>query len=101
MSFIDFDIEKAIDEQKVSDSEFKKQWEESRIEYELISDLIKARKAANLTQKDLADMINCNQQKISRIETKEHSPGLKTICRIADALGYYIKIEKKSDIKKR
>lgn len=101
MPFIDFDVEKAIDEQKASDSEFKKQWEESRTEYELIGDLIKARKAANLTQQELADMINCNQQKISRIETKEHSPGLKTICKIVDALGYYIKIEKKPNIKKR
>ena len=54
-----------------------------------------ARKEMGLTQFELAEKIGNRQQVISRIENKENSPTLKTLCSILDVLGYEIKIQPK------
>jgi DNA-binding XRE family transcriptional regulator len=46
-----------------------------------------ARKAAGLTQEELAAKAGILQGYISRLESNEHSPSHKTLKRIADALG--------------
>ncbi len=45
------------------------------------------RKAANLTQEQLAEKAGILQGYISRLEKDEHSPSHKTLAKIADALG--------------
>ena len=46
-----------------------------------------ARKAANLTQVQLAEKMGCSQQDVHRWEKGKVSPNIKTLYRIAEAIG--------------
>jgi len=63
-------------------------------EKELIDEIVKLRKAQNISQNQLAKLTGNKQQAISRIEKKEHSPSLKSFYSIVSALGYDLKIVK-------
>lgn len=95
MPFKQINVNKQIAEKRKNDTEFDTLWKESRNEYKLLAELIKIRKEANLTQSELAEKSGNKQQAISRIENKENSPTLKTLCSILDVLGYEIKFEPK------
>lgn len=69
----------------------------SQKEKELIDELIRLRKANNLSQSQLAEITGNKQQAISRMEKKEHSPSLKLFTVMVNALGYEVKIVKKED----
>lgn len=97
MAFKKININDQIQEKKENDIEFKKAWDESRAEYKLLGELIKLRKESGLTQLELAERSGNKQQVISRIENKENSPTLKTLCGILDVLGYEITITPKTN----
>jgi len=86
MPFVEVDIEAEIEKRRNSDPEFKKAWDNSRTEYELLGQLLKLRNQKGWTQQELAEKAETSQQRISRIEKHEQSPTLKTLCRMADAL---------------
>jgi transcriptional regulator with XRE-family HTH domain len=65
-------------------------WDESRTEYHILGELVKLRKEKGLSQTELAELTGNKQQVISRIENRENSPTLKTLCNIIDVLGYDI-----------
>ncbi len=88
-------VNRIIENKRNSDVEFKKAWDERREEYRLIGEMISLRKAENITQEQLADMIGSKQQVISRIEKRENSPSLKNFCNILNALGYELQIVKR------
>ena len=90
MPFKQVSIKNVINEELKNDAEFKKAWEESRTEYKLLGELLKIRKEKGLSQAELAAQSGNKQQVISRIENKENSPTLKTVCSILDVLGYDI-----------
>ena len=92
MAFVKLDVSKEIEKKKLENSEFKNAWDESRTEYALLGELVKLRKEKGLSQVELAEMSGNKQQVISRIENKENSPTLKTLCSIVDVLGYDIKL---------
>ena len=48
------DFREFLDEQ-LKDDEFKKEWENSEFEYDLIRGLVAARKECHMTQKELAE----------------------------------------------
>lgn len=98
MPFIEINVKEEIEKQRKADTDFKKAWDESRKEYALISELVKLRKNANLSQTALASLTGNKQQVISRIEGKENSPNLRTLCKIVDVLGYEIKLVPKTRI---
>ena len=81
-------IEKTLD----SDTELKKLWDGSRMEYDVLSELIKIRKKLGVSQAELAKKSSNKQQVISRIEKKENSPTLKTLCSILNSLDYEIQL---------
>ncbi|MDD6484686.1 MAG: helix-turn-helix transcriptional regulator [Clostridiales bacterium] len=83
-------VNEIIENKKNEDSEFCRLWNESRAEYETIGAIIRLRKEKGLSQEQLAQMSGNKQQVISRIENKENSPTLKTLCSILDVLGYKI-----------
>jgi DNA-binding XRE family transcriptional regulator len=59
------------------------------VQYSRISlarDLIRQRKAARLTQQQLADLAGVRQETISRIESGKHSVTIKTYDKIIDVL---------------
>jgi DNA-binding XRE family transcriptional regulator len=86
MPFVQVNISEEIKRKCETDPEFKEVWEESRMEYRILGELIKLRKAKGLTQADIAEKTGSNQRVISRIEKHEQSPTLKTLCSLANAL---------------
>jgi len=52
-----------------------------------------------MSQTELAEKSGNRQQVISRIENKENSPTLKTLCSILDVLGYEINLSPNKEYK--
>jgi len=98
MPFKQINVNEQIVEKRKNDTEFDALWQESRNEYKLLAELVKIRKESNLSQTELAEKSGNKQQVISRIENKENSPTLKTLCSILDVLGYEIKFEPKQGV---
>lgn len=86
------DVQAEIDKRRTSDPEFRKAWDDSRMEYRLLSELIKLRKENGMSQTELAEKTGSNQRVISRIENHEQSPTLKTLCNWANALNADVQI---------
>ena len=66
----------------------------SEMEYELITEFIKLRKSANLSQQEIANQSKVIRTTIARIENGMNSPQIKTMLQILEPLGYTLKIEK-------
>lgn len=98
MPFKQIYVNEQIIEKRNHDAEFDALWQESRNEYKLLAELVRIRKEASLSQTELAQKSGNRQQVISRIENKENSPTLKTLCSILDVLGYEIKFEPKQRV---
>lgn len=94
MPFVQIDVSKEIENRK-QNPEFKKVWDESHAEYELIGEMISLRKQKKITQSELASLTGNKQQVISRIERKETNPSLKMFAHILDVMGYELRIVKK------
>jgi len=92
MPFKEVNISQIIDEKRSSDPEFKELWDNSRTEYRILGELVRLRKEKGITQIELAEKSGCKQQVISRIEKKENSPTLKTLCSLLDILDVDIKL---------
>lgn len=63
-------------------------------EFELIRKLMNLRKEFNISQSELALLVNATQPQIFRIENKKHSPQLNTLLKILDVFGYTIELKK-------
>ena len=74
---------------------FKKEWEDSEVEYQLGKKLIEARLKRNLSQRDLAKKVGTSQAAISRIEGMNGNPSLSLLKRIAQALNTKLRISLK------
>lgn len=79
--------------ESLKDPEFKKEWDESELEYRLMLALVSARSENNLTQAELAERCGIRQSNISRIENGTCLPSLRTLAAIAKGLGKTLKIE--------
>lgn len=86
MPFTEINIDKIIQEKCEKDQDFKEAFQEASIELDLVTQIIKTRKAKGLTQKDVADKSGLTQQMVSRIEKREFPPNYKNLVKIADAL---------------
>lgn len=64
MSFFKEYLSKSLE-----DPEFKKEWEDSQLEYIMAKNIIQKRKELGLTQGDIATRMKTKQSVISRIET--------------------------------
>ena len=98
MPFGTVNVKKEIEKRRQNDPDFRKAWDESRAEYELIGEMISLRKKENITQKQLAAITGNKQQTISRIERKESVPTIRMFTKILDALGYELRIVKKGSM---
>lgn len=95
MPFKQIDIKEKIKEKAVRESEFAEAWEDSRNEYQLLHEITRIRKEQSLTQKQLAEISGSTQQEISRLEKREHSPALRTLCKVVNSLGYELVLKKR------
>ena len=96
MPFKEISIAEVIQHKHASDPIFKQAWEMSRNEYELLFAIASLRKEHHLTQQDLAELTGSSQQEISRLENRSHSPALRTLCRIVNALGYDLVLKERT-----
>ena len=99
MPFEKISVNQTIDDALAGDPELKRLWDESRTEYHVLGALVELRKAKGISQVELAEMTGNKQQVISRIENRENSPTLKTLCSILDVLGYDIQFVPKDRVR--
>ena len=92
MPFQKVNVSAIIEEKLDGDAELRKLWDNSRMEYDVLGELTKIRKKMGISQAELAKKSGNKQQVISRIEKKENSPTLKTICSILNSLDYEIQL---------
>ena len=86
------DFRNYLDEQ-LKDEEFKKEWEDSELEYNLVRSLVAARQECHMTQKELAEKTGINQADISKIETGNANPALSTLKRLAEGMDMVLHLE--------
>jgi predicted transcriptional regulator len=70
-----------------SDPEVVKELELNAIEYQVVREIIKARKELNLTQEQLAQLVGTKQSNISRLESGEYNPTIEFLSKVAQAMG--------------
>ena len=87
---MDWDTHKKI---LLKDPEFRKVYEESRLEYEIARAIIRARIEKGLNQKQLADKLNTKQSVISRVESANTTPSLSLLKRLAQALDISLRVQ--------
>ena len=64
-----------------------------RPRYEIVKQLVLARRKAKLSQRDLAKQLGVSPSVIGRLESADHSPRLETVVDVADALGYRLDVK--------
>ena len=81
-------------EKALKRSEVKKEYDKLEVEFDLKLKLIKIRKAANLTQEEIASRMNISKSKISRLESlnSKISPTISTLNAYANAAGYRLDV---------
>lgn len=80
-------------ERQLEDPEFKTEWQNLQPEFNIIHAMIDARKACNMTQKELAERTGIDQSDISKIETGNANPALSTLKRLAEGMDMVLKLE--------
>ncbi|WP_349688109.1 MULTISPECIES: helix-turn-helix domain-containing protein [Acidaminococcus] len=86
------DFDKYLKEQ-IKNPTFKKEWDKSEMEYQLMMMVLKARSEQKLTQSELAQRTGIRQSNISRIEKGQAMPSIATLCKIAHGLGKKLEIK--------
>ncbi len=73
-------------------TELKEELERQRPWYELQRSIILARKAAGLTQDEIAQAMHTTKSAISRLENSEKMPNLKTLAKFAEVLNCRLEV---------
>lgn len=82
-----------IKKELMQDEEFRKEYDCLRPRYEVISQLIEARKEQNLTQAELAKRVGTQKSNISRLESGNYNPSLDFLIKVVHCLGKDLKIQ--------
>ncbi len=77
---------------QLKDPEFKKEWDALETEFQIIQAIIDARTETGITKKQLSDLSGITQAEISKIENGNANPSLKTLKKLASAMGKKVKI---------
>ena len=77
---------------RLKDDKFKKEWEKSELEYQLARELIKKRLEKGLSQRELANLAQTSQAKISQLESMKANPSLSFLKKLATALNMRVEI---------
>jgi len=80
-------------DKQMKDPEFKAEYDALEPEFAIIQAIIDARKNADLTQKELSERTGITQADISKLESGNANPSLRTLRRLAKALGMRLKLE--------
>ena len=77
----------------MKDPAFKEEWDALEPEFTIMQAMIDARKASGLTQKQLSERTGIAQADISKLESGNANPSLKTLQRLAAGMGMKVKVE--------
>ncbi len=73
--------------------EVKKEYDALAPEFAIVQAIIDARKALNMTQRELSEKTGIAQGDISKLESGNANPSLKTLQRLAEGMGMQLKLE--------
>lgn len=79
--------------EQLKDPAFKEEWDALEPEFTIMQVMIDARKASGLTQKQLSERTGIAQADISKLESGNANPSLKTLQRLAAGMGMKVKVE--------
>lgn len=79
-------------EKQLKNAKFKKEWDKLEPQYQITRELISARIAGKVSQRELARRANTTQAVISRIENMTVSPSVGLLQKIAKALDKKLEI---------
>lgn len=79
--------------QQMETPEFKEEYEALEPEFAIIQAIIDARKSFGITQKELSQKSGIAQGDISKLENGNANPSVRTLQRLAAAMGKTLKIE--------
>lgn len=79
--------------EQLRDEELKAEYDALEPEFAIVQAIIDARKESGLTQKELSVKTGIAQGDISKLENGNANPSLKTLHRLAEAMGKTLKIE--------
>ena len=79
--------------EQMKNPEFKEEYDALEPEFAIIQAIIDARKSSGITQKELSQKSGIAQGDISKLENGNANPSLKTLQRLASAMGKRLKIE--------
>lgn len=79
--------------QQLEIPEFKSEWEILEPEFQVIQAMLRGRRENQITQKQLSAITGVTQADISRIESGEANPSLRTLKRLAEGMGMRLKVE--------
>ena len=81
----------------LSNASVKKEYDDLELEFQLLSEMLSARKEAGLNQSDVAGLMGTKQAAITRLESALssglHSPSLATLKKYASAVGCHLDIK--------
>lgn len=79
--------------EQLKDDEFRKEYEALEPEFAIIQAIIDARKTEGITQKELSNRSGIAQGDISKLENGNANPSIRTLQRLATAMGKKLRIE--------
>ena len=79
--------------EQLQDEELKAEYDALEPEYAIIQAMIDARKSRGITQKELSERTGIAQGDISKLENGNGNPSVRTLQRLASAMGMSLKIE--------
>jgi predicted transcriptional regulator len=79
--------------EQMKDEEFRKEYEALEPEFTIMQAIIDARNAEGMTQKELSERSGIAQGDISKMENGNANPSIKTLQRLAEAMGKSLRIE--------
>lgn len=83
----------SVKRELMSDEEFRNEYDRLQPRYDIISQIIEARKELNMTQAELAKKVGTQKSNISRLESGNYNPSLDFLVKVAESLGKDIKIQ--------
>ena len=78
---------KSFKAEALKEPQTRDEYEKLEPEFQIIREIIRFRKDHNLTQKELAEMLDTKQSNISRFESGDYNPSLRLLKKIAEKLG--------------
>ena len=79
--------------ERLKDPEIRAEYDALEPEFSLMQAMIDARKSSGLTQKQLSERTGIAQSDISKLESGNGNPSLRTLERLAKGIGMRVQIE--------